>query len=62
LHNRIIGTTYEIEHATTLRKISEAGIAVIGANILVMGLTFKENCIIFDLKYLFKKHQTDLRL
>ena len=27
-----------------VRKMSEAGISVVGANILVMGVTFKENC------------------
>ncbi len=27
-----------------VRKMSEAGIAVVGANILIMGVTFKENC------------------
>ena len=27
-----------------VRKMSEAGIPVVGANILIMGVTFKENC------------------
>jgi UDP-N-acetyl-D-galactosamine dehydrogenase len=27
-----------------VRRMSEAGIAVVGANILIMGVTFKENC------------------
>ncbi len=27
-----------------VRKMSEAGISVVGANILIMGVTFKENC------------------
>jgi len=27
-----------------VRKMAEAGITIVGANILVMGLTFKENC------------------